>query len=235
MKVTFTPEPLLNCQKLHYMGLDVGSEEDADVIFHWNYTGTLWQARSFPDGRRVINRDTLTTAKSYVDKVFTDVYGYSSQAQGVWAVAKPEATNGFKDCHLVNNTIHHEGIFYQRPFIDCYMPESKVKEYRITIMDYRPVIVLVKYKTVTPMNLIGQVDYYEFEDDCDDMIEDFCRNYPLEYGEIDGVYADDKWWIYDVNPTPGDAAFVNMGDVGSKEYKNRYKHYLYRWLNGHEK
>lgn len=226
MKVQFTPEPLLDCQKLSYMGLEQCDEPD--IIFHWNYTGTIWKPLE-EKKVHVINKDCLQTAKSYVDKVFTDVYGYSSRAIEPLAVEKPDNTNGCKDCRLTCDRIH--GNFYQMPFLNVSLEENKIVEWRITVMDFKPVIVLLKYKTVTRDNIVGVVDRYEFTDDADYLVEDFCRAYPLEYGELDGIYFENKFYIYDVNPTPGDAAFVRMTAAMSMLYQSLYKHHLYQWLD----
>lgn len=227
MKVQFTPEPLLDCQKLHYMGLELSDKPQ--VIFNWNWTGTVWQPQQW-DSIPVVNRGCIRTDKAYVDKIFKQVYGYSSEATGVWAVEKSNSTNGAKDCRIVNSMQKREGYFYQKPLLDCTRVESKLTEYRITIMDYEPVIVLLKHKTVSIENLIGRVDGYEFSNDCPELVNEFCKAYPLEYGELDGCYYDDRFYIYDVNPTPGDAAFARMPKEQSETYKNLYKHHLYRWL-----
>lgn len=227
MNVLFYPEPLLKCQKLSYMGLTVSDKPQ--ITFNWNYTGTIWHPQTW-DSVPVINRGCLRTDKQYVDEVFSKIYGYSSEATGVWAVEKPNDTNGFKDCRIVNSLQRRSGYFYQRPLIDCTRVESEMIEYRITVMDYKPVIVLLKHKTVAIDNLIGTVTGYEFTDRCPDGIEEFCRAYPIEYGELDGCYSDGVWYLYDVNPTPGDAAFVRMPREQSIEYQNRYKHHLYKWL-----
>lgn len=227
MRVKFHPEPLLDCQKLHYMGLE--ESDNPQVIFNWNWTGTIWQPQEW-DSVPVVNRDTLRSDKSYVDEVFRGVFGYSSAATGVWAVEKPDYTNGFKDCRVVNSLSKRPGHFYQMPLMDCTRLANKVIEYRITIMDYMPVITLLKFKTISIDDLIGRVDGYAFTDEVPAGVEAFCLAYPLQYGEIDGMWFEGKFYIYDVNPTPGDAAFIRMPqDMGTK-YKNMYKHHLYKWL-----
>lgn len=223
MRVQFKPEPLLSCQKLSYMGLE--QSDNPQVIFNWNWTGTIWQHRQWPDVP-VVNCDCLCTAKSYVDKIFRDIYGYSSEGAGPMVVEKPNDTNGAKDCRMVNFMQKRPGCFYQMPFLDG----EELIEHRITVMDYTPVIVLLKYKTVTPDDLIGRVTRYEFIYETDSRVWEFCKRYPLEYGEIDALWYRDRFFIYDVNPTPGDAAFVKMPAAQSLEYQNRYKHHLYKWL-----
>lgn len=211
--------------------MDLEISNDPEIIFHWNWTGTRWQSRQWPGGVYVVNRDCLRSDKTYIDEVFERVYGYSSRAEGVWAVEKNDSTNGFKDCRMVNVLQQRKGYFYQRPLMDCTVPEWEFKEYRITVMDYKPVIVLLKHKVIAIDNLIGRVKYYEFTDHCPEKIEEYCRAYPLEYGELDGCYFGGQWWIYDVNPTPGDAAFVRMPQEQSIEYQKQYKHHLYEWLS----
>ena len=229
MRVKFTPEPLQPWHKLYYMGLEV-VKDDPDVIFHWNYTGTLWEACTEECDCPIINLHTLTTRKSYVDSIFRHIYGYSSAAQGSFAVEKPEGTNGCKDCKLVNIEDSRQGYFYQMPFIDCELWEQSFDEYRITVMDYIPVICLIKRKRVSPKDLIGQVVQYQFCDVPDGMIEKFCKAYPMQYGELDCTFYDGRFYIFDVNPTPGDAAFNRMPKDQSEEYMDRYKTLLYEWL-----
>lgn len=227
MRVKFTPEPLLDCQKLSYMGLE--QSDDPQVIFNWNWTGTIWQTQQWPEAP-VVNRDCLCTAKSYVDKVFKSVYGYSSAGDGPLVVEKPDDTNGFKDCRIVNFMQMRPGYFYQMPFFDLEGGKQHIVEHRITVMGFKPVIVLLKHKTISLDNIIGKVTKYEFINETDSRVWDFCQEYPLEYGEIDAIWHNDRFYIYDVNPTPGDAAFVRMPAAQSLEYQNRYKHHLYKWL-----
>jgi len=225
MRVGFKPEPLEPWHKLSHMGFEL--TEPYDLMFHWNYTGTMWDKRQWPPGMKVINKDCLCTRKDYIDKVFTKVYGYSSRAQGVWAVAKPNHTNGFKDCKLVLNE-PHEGCFMQTPFIDCDNFTQKTTTYRVIIMDYRPVITVKQTRVVTLNNLTGDVVNSELVGCPDPKIVDFCRAYPLEYGELDCCFFD-RFYIYDVNPTPGHGQRYIPEDFKIRYY-NEYKHHIYKWL-----
>ena len=226
IKDMFSPEPLLNCQKLYYMTLERFAGKN--IVFHWNYTGTQWQPpneATYKAHTHIINSGCLDTRKSYVDKIFTKVYGYSSAARALIAIEKNESTNGVKDCRLSFNHSNPD-CFYQK----ILFSGPDFDEYRITVMGFIPVIIMIKHKTVNLCDIIGTVNGYEFTDQVPDKIEQFCKAYPLEYGEIDGCYFNGCFWIYDVNPTPGDAAFHRMPSDQSRYYQEIYKEKLYQWL-----
>ena len=220
LKINFTPEPLLSCQKLYWMKLRGVFEEGEGITFNWNWTGTKF--RPLPGA---VNGFTVDTSKSYVDKIFTKVYGYSSQAGEGFAVEKPNNTNGYKDCRLTD--VRLPGCFYQKLLIDA----EEHTEQRIIIMGGRAVYCVYQTKRTSLENLPGKVIAYDFQDGYDDgMVDRFCTEYPLDYGELDIITFEGKDYIIDVNPTPGDAAFGRMSETEREKYLSDYERLLKEWL-----
>ena len=151
--IKFTPEPLLSCQKLYWMKNRGVFELGEGITFNWNWTGTKF--KPLPGA---VNGLTIDTSKSYVDKIFTEVYGYSSAAGEGWAVEKPDDTNGYKDCILTDE--RHPGNFYQKVLIDS----DEHTEQRVIIMGGRAVYCVHQTKRTSLDNLPGKVIGYEFQD-----------------------------------------------------------------------
>ena len=188
-----------------------------EIVFRWEYPHTLFTPLD-PSrwGVRVVNNQCLNVTKRWMDRVFEEVYGYSLEVSSGWAVEKPNLTNGFKDVRLVdlNKQEKREGYFYQKRL----NKDGEVKEQRVVIMNYRPVIMNIKTKQVSETDLVGKITGYEIADIKDDKLERFCRLIGLDYGELDLI--DGK--IIDVNPTPGDALFVNMPEELAVKYLSIY-------------
>lgn len=195
-------------------------EEGEGITFNWNWTGTKF--KPLPGA---VNGLTVDTSKSYVDKIFTEVYGYSSAAGEGWAVEKPDDTNGCKDCILTDE--RHPGNFYQKILIDS----DEHTEQRVIIMGGRAVYCVHQTKRTSLDNLPGKVIGYELQDGFDDgLIDQFCAAYPLDYGELDIITFEGKDYIIDVNPTPGDAAFSKMTVKECEKYLSDYEKLLRLWL-----
>lgn len=220
LKLNFIPEPLLSCQKLYWMRERVVFTEGEGITFNWNWTGTKFKA--FPGA---VNGGCIDTSKSYVDEIFTKVYGYSSRAGKGLAVEKPDNTNGAKDCRLT--TRRRKGCFYQKYLADS----DTLTERRVIIMGGKVVYSILKIKQIGKNNLSGKVIRYEFDEDFrDERINEFCGLYPLDYGELDVITFEGKDYIIDVNPTPGDAAFVHMPPLQAEKYLKDYERKLREWL-----
>lgn len=223
LKVKFTPEPLISCQKLYWMyrdGLFDVVHTGQDITFNWNYTGVHFQHL-----RSAVNGWLINTSKSYCEKIFKEVYGYSSEAGPGLAVEKSDSVNGFKDARVTH--MRRPGYFYQKLLFNS----GWVKERRVVVMGGEPVYSIIKFKQVNTKNIPGRVIEYDFDENYKDpLVTEFCRRYPMDYGELDIMTFEGKDYIIDVNPTPGDAAFVHMPEIQSKKYINDYKKLLETWL-----
>jgi hypothetical protein len=219
MKLLFTPMPLIGCQKLDWLkGLGMFQISDKpDIVFRWEYPHTIFKPVD-PSrwGVRVVNNHCLNVTKRWLNRVFEEVYGYSLEENSGWAVEKPNLTNGFKDVRLVNldEQPKREGYFYQKRLNE----DGEVKECRVVIMNFKPVLMNIKTKQVSKEDLVGKITDYEISELKDDNLERFCRLIGLDYGEVDMI--DGK--VIDVNPTPGDALFVNMPIKQAVDYLGIY-------------
>lgn len=163
----------------------------------------------------VVNNHCLNVTKRWMNRVFEEVYGYSLEAHSGEAVEKPNLTNGLKDVRLVNLGEKREGYFYQKRLNQ----DGEVKEYRVVIMRFKPVYCTEKTKQVTSEDLIGKITGFKFiPPPTDERLERFCRLIGMDYGELDLI--DGK--VIDVNPTPGDALFVNLPKEMSRKFISDY-------------
>lgn len=188
-----------------------------DLVFRWEYPHTLFRPLD-PSrwGVEVINNQCLNVTKTWMNRIFEEVYGYSLEVSSGWAVEKPNLTNGFKDVRLVNldEQDKKDGYFYQKRLNE----DGEVKEQRVVIMNYRPVIMNIKTKQISKSDIVGKITGYEVTEIKDEKLERFCRLIGLDYGELDLIDGQ----VIDVNPTPGDAIFVNMPVNEAAKYINTY-------------
>ena len=210
LKIQFAPMPLIACQKLDWLRLLKVFElsDEPDLMFRWEYPMTKFQ----PGGG--INSDCLDVSKVRVNEVFSEVYGYSTEAKEGWAIEKSNLTNGLKDVRLVNldKQEKKKDYFYQKRF-------KGELETRLIIMNYHPVIRLDKIKSVSDDDIPGKVTGYKLIPvEVDNKIDAFCNKLKLDYGELDIL----EGVIIDVNPTPGDAAWVRMPLMQASEYLWEY-------------
>lgn len=230
--IRFTPEPLISCQKLDWlrrMGCFQAVEKDEDITFNWNWTGT-----KFKPMLGAVNGSCTDTSKAFVDHCFSKVYGYSSAAgpDDRIAVEKSNGTNGAKDCRFIEKFDGYNkkpGHFYQKYLVDC---GDEITEHRFVIMDWQPVICLVKKKAITRNNIPGKVTRYLFAEVPSRALKMalFCEMFGMQYGELDLIYYRGMPYIIDCNPTPGDAAWVNMPSDLAERYINEYKTHFMRWI-----
>jgi len=211
--------PLVWCQKLDWLrGLGVFTLSDKpDLVFRWEYPHTIFRPLDPARwGVEVINNQCLNVTKTWMNRIFEEVYGYSLEVSSGWAVEKPNLTNGFKDVRLVNldEQDKKDGYFYQKRLNE----DGEVKEQRVVIMNYRPVIMNIKTKQISKSDIVGKITGYEVTEIKDEKLERFCRLIGLDYGELDLIDGQ----VIDVNPTPGDAIFVNMPVNEAAKYINTY-------------
>lgn len=231
IRVLFTPEPLLSCQKLYYC--EFSPQAPPDIVFRWNWTGTHFDPIVPRWNCHVVNALCQNTSKTFTEAIFNRIYGYGSRARGRWAVAKNNSTNGAKDARLVDLEREDKtpGWFYQEPLLDLNKEPLEVWETRWVIMGYRPVLGFAKRKRVSARNIAGEVLEYQFlAPVSDDRVRRFCIHAGFEYGELDMMHYQDRDYIIDINPTPGDAAYQKMPPHQAKKFIDLYNKALLEWL-----
>jgi hypothetical protein len=175
--------------------------------------------KAFSEKELVVNLNCTNISKSNVDKVFGEVFGYTS-------IVNPESFSGFMVKKSEINASHdgiiiqgpvtpEEGFIYQKVINNIYN-EQFVVDIRIPIINGKMVIGYLKYKwidsrfanfskkmlnfkepEVLPIgNLLSEEEIK--------LITSFCHRIGLDYGELDVLRDNDdkKIYIIDVNNTP---------------------------------
>lgn len=227
--IRFDPLPLLNCQKLHWLYQKQAfriTDRDADIVFHWDYANTKFECKvtaKYDSEIKFVNHLCHDVSKSHINELCKEIYGYGSEAVNGWAIEKNDEMNGVKDIRLIHLDDYERkpGYFYQKPL---FRPDTeKVWETRLVIMGTRPVYKLMKQKSVNLGNIAGKVTAYAIMPYNEDKrIETFCERIGMDYGELDIMNFDGLDYIIDANPTPGDAAFVNMDEQLSAQFQWDY-------------
>ena len=222
LRIQFAPLPLLECQKLWWLWKNRAFtvvEEQPDIVFHWDYINTHFQGLHHDYGCKEVNIKCLDVSKTRINELCKEIYGYGSEALNGWAVEKNDLMNGIKDIRLVHleENERREGYFYQKLLF--FPKQDKVFEIRLVVMNGRPVYKFMKQKQVNLGNICGKVKAYSIMPYHEDTrIDTFCQKIGLDYGELDMMNFDGLDYIIDVNPTPGDTAFVNMQEDVALEF-----------------
>ena len=219
VKIAFIPSTLDGWHKLYHAKLAglfrISQIEDADIVFNWNSESVYTQPLVIA-GKRVVNGMCTNVSKANVDAVFTKVYGYSSLTNARFVVEKRSDFQGKKDARLIDSeqTPRREGYVYQIPFIEISGCKQRIIERRHVIMNYRPVMTIVKIKDVSIDDLIGEtIDLKVGGTTTDERIGRFCDEIGLEFGEVDVMNFYDKDYIIDANNIAGDAAFFKSEHI----------------------
>jgi len=220
LRILFSPMPLIECQKLYWLqrlGVFKMVNHDPDLVFRWEYAMTQFQDLKNIWGVPIVNENCLDVSKTWVDRIFEEVYGYSTEVKEGIAVEKANLTNGLKDVRVVDLSKQEKkkDYFYQR-----LLKSKENIETRLVVMNSKVVYRLDKIKQFN--DIIGKVvDYKIVPVKEDEKVDKFCQLLGLDYGELDLI----EGVIIDVNPTPGDTAFVRLESF-IKDYCKLFKrHY----------
>ena len=206
---------------------------DWDIGVHWNYKDiNKTPDILLNDSRLVLNKNVNNVTKSYVDKIFTEVFGYSSLAD----------TNKFGYCvRKSERQSAHDGVITRMPcekqpgyvyqlFLDNRMSRNMVYDIRIIYMLGNIYQVVLKGRLVegTFENTLSKQKKYWI-----DQVENwltkyeikkiklFCEAFGLDIGELDGIRDNStgKLFIIDVNNLPGSGLYNNVKNEKEVELK----------------
>jgi hypothetical protein len=188
-----------------------------DMVFRYR-DATFYDksVEGVPDDAPMINRNAVDISKKNVDRIFSEVFGYSlildpSTHRGK-AVEKSDA-NAQHDGRIIQCPVPESsirpGCVYQR-IIDNRADDNQVRDLRIVVHGYQIPLVYQKYRPVKtrfsntntrvelgePSNLFstGELDH----------IRQFAKILGVDYGELDILRDNDSGLIYivDANLTP---------------------------------
>lgn len=168
---------------------------------------------------KIINLKSIDISKSFVDKTFSGVFGYSSlfdpaNYKGT-LVRKSELNAAHDGTIIVGPAAGKPGFIYQK-LINNQCGRNLVADMRIPVINGIIPLVFIKYKTLETRfsvfrkwhHKLKNVEVHKPEDllshtEITNLIE-FCSRSGLEYGELDVLRdrEDGRIYVVDVNNTP---------------------------------
>ncbi|MFO7869709.1 MAG: hypothetical protein R6U95_10470 [Bacteroidales bacterium] len=163
---------------------------------------------------RVVNLQSRDISKFFVDSVFSEVFGYSTQVNPVeysGKIVQKSDTNALHDGVILQGPLENtdEGSIYQI-LIDNSLSSELVVDLRVVVVKHIMPFVYIKYRDISErfQNTTVQTELKPIEDMLSqveiNLLQVFCDAIYLEYGELDVLRnnTDGKIYIVDVNNTP---------------------------------
>ncbi|MDP4020617.1 MAG: lipopolysaccharide biosynthesis protein, partial [Candidatus Adlerbacteria bacterium] len=173
----------------------------------------------------VINGTCGDISKKHVDKVFTEVFGYSSLIDPTTYQDKYVRKSNLNTTHdgkiLEVPTTPEEGYIYQK-LINSKDENGVFKEMRLAIVGSSIVHIFYRYRPehnrfTQILKVEGVMPGEALSKEERGKILLFCNKFGLEYGELDVLRdADGRLYILDANNTP--AGPIPVSDIPRKEY-----------------
>ena len=231
-KVLFYPDPPIQLPKhslsktiiyFQIAGYDLTNDIDSDwdIAVHWTRMDDDKIRCEVPerlrnDKRLVLNRNLCDISKSYVDSVFTEVFGYSSMANTDaygYCVRKSERQSAH-DGEIVKTPCKREPGYVYQKLIDNRIAVDMVYDIRVLIFLGKIPIVFIKSKSVEGSfehtkaikKKYWVADVGEFiTPEEQSLIISFCEKIGMDLGEIDALRDNSTGLLYltDLNHTPG--------------------------------
>ena len=228
MKVLFYPDKIrkrvislneLICQRMKWhMTTDINDRWD--FSFYWNFNEKNVTPKELMDDKRLVfNRRCNDVTKSKVDRVFKNVFGYTSEGNTNrygYCVKKNEGQCK-KDFEIVNTPCENkQGYFYQI-FFNNRIKVNWTREYRFYICMDKSIMV-VRDKTVEGTFIPKKGKQETFVDDVrnhftrdeQEKIMEVCNLLGLDLGAVDVIrdYSTGKVYVLDINNICGYATPV---------------------------
>lgn len=215
MNAYFYPDKLVPTAKvayvLDYLGIKT-IEKPAELNFHWDYKDVNEGHEGWINGR------CKNVEKWYVDKIFTEVFGYSSLVDpskpGI-CVRKDNKQFSHSGMLMATPCKIEEGYIYQR-YINNVIGDWR-EVIRILIAK-KDILILIKkqknlifdkgdYSSVRPDWELKSINFREKEN-----IIEFADKIGLDWGEMDAIRDKEKLYVIDVNNIPGYQALDKLGN-----------------------
>jgi len=237
-KVLFYPDPPVQLpghslsKTITYFNI-IGYELTNDIKTDWDI-GVHWDIRDInetpkellDDKRMVLNRNLNNVSKSYVDKIFTKVFGYSSLADTTkfgYCVRKGEAQSAH-DGEIIKMPCQKEVGYNYQLFINNRSSADMIYDIRIQVFLGKFPLLFIKHKSIGGIfneHLENVKKRYSVDDVYDYLTPDevekvgmFCEKTGFDIGEIDALRDNSTGLLYlvDVNNIPGWGVFEHIKD-----------------------
>jgi hypothetical protein len=268
MKVLTFPNKIAPGQRLGFYLKGLGIESTTNIsnpdithVHHYNYANrrVLPQVlEQFQDrGFNVVNSKLTNIKKDYIDDVFKDVFGYSVRVNPVThrgAMVIKSSQNATHAGRIIQGPIPAHKVdtkprysnrgephyrMYQK-LIDTRISKDKIRDYRIIVMGYEPVLLLEKHIGITSTFHVAKGDYFHvltdrtlnnaFSMDEAAKIKKFILQANVDFGEIDVLRSnyDGLIYIIDINDVPCGAVWNHTDNPDgvlaylTSKYKDTY-------------
>lgn len=196
--------------------------KEHDLVVYWHDTTYRHHdsvIKNFSEKGPVINLKCTDISKSLVEKVFNEVFGYSSVVNPktfTGLMVKKNEINASHDGIIVQGPLSpDEGFIYQKVINNEY-DKHFVVDIRLPVINGKMIFGYLKYKSIEsrfasfPKNMLNskEPEVLPIEDLLTEeemrAIATFCKRIGLDYGELDVLRDNDdkKIYIIDVNNTP---------------------------------
>jgi len=215
----------------HYLNLNITNHysSSADVVVYWEYL-TFRKEFEFLESlqhQEIVNLHSRNIGKIYVDAAFAKIFGYATiinptTFHGV--CVKKNDINATHDGEIIQCPIEiaEPGYIYQI-LINNEAPNEQVMDIRVPVVGEVLDFIYLKYRSISERFVNSTTNTFKkpsvevFSQQEISLINDFCKEIQLDFGELDILrnWDDGKIYIVDVNNTPqGPPA-----NIGKQEYK----------------
>lgn len=243
-KVLFYPDPAIQLpghtlsKTIKYFvimgyGFAKSIDEDWDIGVYWNLADKSEPPRDLIEsGKRVLNIRCTDITKSHVEKVFSEVFGYSSLAdtsQFGYCVKKSEKQSAH-DGQIVRMPCEKETGYIYQLLIDNRMEIDRIYDLRIPVFLGEIPHIFVKNKSIpgtfenslckSKVYWVDDNEKWLTEEEIDKIIQ-FSDKMGLDTGEIDALRDNStgKLYLIDVNNIPGSMLLTFIPDAQFVEYQ----------------
>lgn len=178
---------------------------------------------------RVVNLNCMDISKSHVDKIFAQTFGYSCLVDCQTysgPIVKKNEINAFHDGVIVQGPVQREDGFVYQKLINNSVDDELTADMRIPVINGIIPLIYIKYKPDDERfglfkrkhHRQKSVELHPPEDllSADEISKliTFCKDFNLDYGELDVLrHKDDgKIYVVDVNNTPTGPPYMNPKD-----------------------
>lgn len=193
-----------------------------DVIIYWEditCRGTNELIGQWAKTRTVINLNSRDISKSYVDKVFQQVFGYGSLVDPIsfeGLMVKKSELNAQHDGLIIQGPVEPEKGFIHQKLINNQCEDGLVADMRIPLINGLLPLVFIKYKNLSTRFGVFRKHHHRRKNtelfhseevlsrEEIKKLSEFCRLSGLDYGELDVLRdkTDKRIYVVDVNNTP---------------------------------
>jgi hypothetical protein len=215
--------------------------EPFDLAIHWDYNTVCPPDETLSRihrSLRVINLGVVDVSKSFVDTIFTQVFGYSSLIdpfqQFGFAIRKSEKQAAHDASIVPLPVITEKGFIYQK-LLDSRCSPLLCSDIRVPVFKNEIPFAFLKYRQITePVKSLAKVEFIQEPQTILSPKEivnilKFAQAFGLDFGEIDLVRnnSDGRIYILDVNNMAGNAMFKHMPDHLIDKIMKSYTDYFH--------